>query len=244
MTEESNSEEMPIRSASPSFRASPGIGMLVSAEILLLGFVAVAAITRSWPEIAIPALLTVAALAPAVLETWCRAWLPAWMHGFYLAFLLAGPFAGGRLGFYAIWDPWDKVIHVSSGLLIGFAVIFTVGVIGRRHLLVFPPYLLTAGILTTGGFVAAAWEIAEYTSDRLLGTRAQAADLDGTMTDIMCGVAGSAVVAVMVSLHHRGHRFAVIDSLLRNRDFASAAPGRRDSMPPAEPPVTDDADEE
>lgn len=243
MTREFGSEE-DSPPAAHSFRISPGIGMLVSAEILLLGFVAVAAITHSWPETVIPALLAVAALLPAFIETGFRAWLPAWMHGFYLGFLLAGPFAGGRLGFYTIWDPWDKVIHAASGLLIGFGVILTFGVIGRRHLVAFPPFLLTASILTTGGFIAAAWEIAEYTSDHLLGTRAQDANLEDTMGDIICGVAGSVMVAIMMSAHHRGRRFALVDSLTRDRDFAPVAPGLPDSRPSAEPPAVTDADEE
>lgn len=239
MTEEFSPEALSIRSAARSFRISPGIGMLVAAEILLLGFAAVAVITRSWPEIAIPALLSLAALLPALVEARFGAWFPAWMHGFYLGFLLAGPFAGGRLGFYTLWDPWDKVIHASSGLLVGFAVIFALGVIGRRYFIVFPPFLLAAGVLATGGFIAAAWEIAEYASDHLLGTRAQNASLENTMADIIFGVAGSAVAAVLMIAHHRGRRVAVVDSLLRSRDFASAAPDVQKRTPPAEPPGTD-----
>lgn len=244
MTEDFNSKKMPTHAASRSFRGSPGIGILVSAEILLLGFVVAAAITRSWAEIVIPALLVVGALVPALLEIGFRAWFPVWMHGFYIGFLLAGPFAGGRLGFYGIWDPWDKVIHASSGLLVGFAVIFAFGVIGRRYLLAFPPFLLTAGILTTGGFIAAAWEIAEYSSDHLLGTLAQNASLEDTMTDIICGVAGATAVAITMSIHHKGHRLPLIDSLLRDRDFDSIAPATQDTMVPAETPPVMDAGED
>ncbi|RAX45953.1 hypothetical protein DQ353_20805 [Arthrobacter sp. AQ5-05] len=136
------------------------------------------------------------------------------------------------------------VENARSGLLVGFAVIFAFGVIGRRHLLVFPPFLLTAGILTTGGFIAAAWEITEYTSDHLLGTRAQNASLEDTMTDIIFGVAGATAVAITMSIHHRGHRLPLVDSLLRDRDLYSVAPATQDTRVPTETPPVTGADED
>ena len=87
-----------------------------------------------------------------------------------------------------------------------------------------PPFLVVAGVVTTGGFVAAAWEIAEFSSDRILGTHAQNASLQDTMTDIICGILGAIAVAVAVGIHLRGHPVPPVSSLLRNRDFAASVP--------------------
>lgn len=165
--------------------------MLVAVEVLFLGYFAVSAVMRTWALAVIPGLLAFAALVPWWLEQAVEARLPTWLHATYLAFLLAGPFAGGRLGLYAIWPHWDKAIHTLSGFLVGSTVFLGLGVIRRRNNLPLPPYLVGAAVMATGGFVAATWEIAEYTSDRLLGTHAQNASLDDTMTDIICGLLGA-----------------------------------------------------
>jgi hypothetical protein len=200
--------------------------MLLPVQTLFLTFLGTAAATHAWPETVIPALLIGAALVPSSLEPALEARFPAWLHGFYLGFLLAGPFAGTRLGLYSLWPHWDKAVHTLSGVLIGCAVTFVIGTVSRRKRLDLPPFLVVAGIVTTGGFVAAAWEIAEYTSDHVLGTHAQNAGLEDTMTDIICGLLGAIIVAVTVSLHHRGHRVPPIGSLLRNRDLTPPAPHR------------------
>ena len=215
---------VPLRSGVRWFLTVPETAMLVSVEALFLGFLGVAAVTNSWSETIIPALLLGAALVPLWLELAIEARFPAWLHGCYLGFLLAGPFAGTLLGLYAFWPHWDKTIHTISGALVACAVTFALGIVGRRQHLGLPPYLVVAGVVTAGGFVAAAWEIAEYTSDHLLGTRAQNAGLEDTMTDIICGVLAAIVVAVAVGIHYRGRPVPPISSLLRNRDFTASVP--------------------
>jgi hypothetical protein len=214
----------PLRSGVRSFLAEPGTAMLVPVEMLFLGFLAAAAVTNAWSEAVVPALLAVAALVPSSVERAIEARFPAWLHVCYQGFLLVGPFAGTRLGLYAFRPDWDKVVHVISGLLVGCAITFALGTVGRRKHLDLPPFLVVAGVVAAGGFVAAAWEIAEFTSDGLLGTHAQNASLPDTMTDIICGVLGAIIVAIAVGIHLRGHPVPPVASLLRNRDFAPSGP--------------------
>jgi hypothetical protein len=217
---------LPFRPAVRSFLNAPGARMLAVAEVFFLGFLAVSAVTQAWSEAAVPAMLVGAALVPSAVELAINARCPTWLHGCYFGFLIAGPFAGSRLGLYAAWTQWDKPVHAFSGFLVGCAVTFALGVAGRRTGVALPPFLVVAGVVASGGFVAAAWEIAEYTSDHFLGTRAQHAGLDDTMTDIICGVLGAITVAVAVGIHHRGRPVTLITSLLRNQDFIPSAPPR------------------
>ncbi|GAA4360840.1 hypothetical protein [Paeniglutamicibacter cryotolerans] len=199
--------------------------MLIPVEVLFVVVMGSTAVRQSWSAATIPALLLVAATVPVLVEPGATSRFPAWVHGFYLSFLLAGPFAGAQLGFYGRWERWerwerwDKVVHTSSGLLVGYATIFALGVISRRQNIGLPPVLLVGGILATGGFIAAMWEIAEFSSEHLLGTRAQNGNLEDTMTDIICGIAGATAVSIAMSLHLKGHRFPLIVSLLQERDF-------------------------
>lgn len=208
-----------LRAAARSFPSVQSAAMLVAVEVLFLGYFAVSAVMRTWALAVIPGLLAFAALVPWWLEQAVEARLPTWLHATYLAFLLAGPFAGGRLGLYAIWPHWDKAIHTLSGFLVGSTVFLGLGVIRRRNNLPLPPYLVGAAVMATGGFVAATWEIAEYTSDRLLGTHAQNASLDDTMTDIICGLLGALIITGLAASHARWHPLPLVASLLRNRDL-------------------------
>lgn len=217
---------LPFRWVVRSFLDAPGARMLVAVEVLFLVILAVSVVAQAWSEAVVPALLMGAALVPSAVELAIKARCPGWLHGCYFGFLLAGPFVGSLLGLYAFWTQWDKPVHTFSGALVGCAVTFALGVVGRRTGLALPPFLVVAGVVTSGGFVAAAWEIIEYTSDHFLGTRAQHAGLDDTMTDIICGVLGAIIVAVAVGIHHRGHPLTLITSLLRNRDFIPSAPPR------------------
>lgn len=217
---------LPFRRAVRSFLGGPGTRMLAAVEVLFLGFLAVSAAMQAWSEAAVPAMLAAAALVPSAVELALQARCPTWLHGCYFGFLLAGPFVGSRLGLYAFWTQWDKPVHAFSGFLVGCAITFALGIADRRMRLALPPFLVVAGVVASGGFVAAAWEIAEYTSDHFLGTRAQHAGLDDTMTDIICGLLGAITVAVAVGIHHRGRPVTWITSLLRNRDFIPSAPPR------------------
>ncbi|TJY64151.1 hypothetical protein E4J89_18540 [Arthrobacter sp. CAU 1506] len=221
----------PFRSGLRSLLAVPGTVMLIPVEGLFLVFLGAAAMTNSWNEAVIPALLIGAALVPSRLELAVEARFPAWVHACYLGFLLAGPFAGARLRLYAFWPNWDKAVHLLSGVLVGCAVVFALGIVSRRKRLDLPPFLVVAGVVTAGGFVAAAWEIAEFSSDLLLGTHSQNASLPDTMTDIIWGLLGAIAVAVAAGIHLRGHTVAPVSSLLRNRDFVPAAPRRTPGRP-------------
>jgi hypothetical protein len=216
-----------LRSVTRSFLDAPGTRMLVPVEVFFLGFLAVAALTQTWGDAAVPAMLIGAALVPSALELAINARCPTWLYGCYFGFLLAGPFVGTQLGLYAFWTQWDKPVHAFSGALVGWATVFALGIADRRMQLALPPFLMVAGVVSSGGFAAAMWEIAEFTSDRFLGTRSQNAGLEDTVTDMICGVLGVITVAVAVGYYHRGHPAALISSLLRSQDIIPSAPPRK-----------------
>lgn len=215
---------LPFRSVIRSVLDAPATRMLVLVEVFFLGFLAVAALTQTWSDAGVPAMLIGAALIPSAVELAFNSRCPTWLHGCYFGFLLAGPFVGTQMGLYAFWTLWDKPVHAFSGALVVWATVFALGVACRRKQLALPPFLMVAGVVACGGFVAATWEIAEFISDRFLGTRAQNAGLVDTVTDMMCGILGGIAVAVVVGLYFRGRPSALISSLLRSHDIIPSVP--------------------
>lgn len=217
---------LPFRSVLRSVLDAPATRMLVLVEVLFLGVLAAAGLAQAWSDAAVPAMLLGAALIPSAVELAFNSRCPTWLHGCYFVFLLAGPFVGTQMRLYAFWTLWDKPVHAFSGALVGWATVFALGVARRRTQLALPPFLMVAGVVSAGGFVAAVWEIAEFTSDHFLGTRAQNAGLEDTVTDMMCGILGVVAVAVLAGLHFRGRPSALIGSLVRSPDIIPPAPPR------------------
>ncbi|WP_264795553.1 hypothetical protein [Arthrobacter mangrovi] len=217
---------LPFRSVLRSVLDAPATRMLVVVEVFFLGVLAAAGLAQAWSDSAVPAMLIAAALIPSAVELAFNSRCPTWLHGCYFVFLLAGPFVGTQMRLYAFWTLWDKPVHAFSGALVGWATVFALGVACRRTQLALPPFLMVAGVVLAGGFIAAMWEIAEFTSDHFLGTRAQNAGLVDTVTDMMCGILGVAAVAVVAGLHFRGRPSVLIGSLVRSPDIIPPAPPR------------------
>lgn len=144
----------------------------------------------SWPRATIAAALVPVMWAPALLEHLLGRPLPTHLSAQLGAFLAAGPCAGSAFGLYSALPGWDKVVHADSGVLVAVAGVVLVR---SREASVRPAAALL--VQASAMAVAAAWEIAEYTSDQLFGTQAQHGNGD-TMTDIIAGTAGAAVVLV------------------------------------------------
>ena len=110
----------------------------------------------------------------------------------------------GTLAFFAIWTPWDTVVHFYSGFVVAPGIVFALGITGRRYGFSMPPWLAAVMVVAFSGFVALLWEIAEFASDAVLGTEAQITNFD-TMTDLIAGTASAIIVAVTRYLvQHKG----------------------------------------
>lgn len=132
------------------------------------------------------------------------------------ALLAQAAHASGHLaGFYYSFRPFDDVLHV--GLTGGAAVL---GLRAAQAWRLFPVRHSTrvrAAVLAVvaGLAVAGAWEIFEYGSDEILGSREQD-DLDDTMRDMIMGLGGAVLAAGWLAWRPRA-------------DGASAARGAREA---------------
>jgi hypothetical protein len=132
---------------------------------------------------------------PLLLEWWWKVRLPAWTHFTYVLFVFASMFCGEVLHLYGkiLW--WDDLMHVSSGILMGLAVVLWLQLASKRgaDLPYWARILLVITIVVT---VAALWEFVEFGSDQLFGTKSQDnGSLVDTMMDMIDASAGAAITA-------------------------------------------------
>lgn len=117
--------------------------------------------------------------------------LPVWFKVGLTIFVLLSLVLGTIGGMYAVWWPWDNMLHIVSGVL---AAAFIIIMLNRStHRLTKPQAIIM--ITSFGAALAVAWEIAEYLSDSWFGTFSQRNDLVDTMNDLICGTLGATCTA-------------------------------------------------
>ena len=136
-------------------------------------------------------------------------------------FILFAAVLGQFAGLYDFIGPYDLVMHVVSGILVGWFAYDLTFVFQRDSR---PPDVLmsVAFALMTGAGVATLWEIYEFLIDTFGGTNMQCSSLFSnsglmdTMTDVICGVCGT-IVGTFATMFQR------IGLIGRNRKARRAA---------------------
>lgn len=142
---------------------------------------------------------TLAVLAIPFTERRLNVRFPWWLQASLILFTIAALLLGTIIGFYGFWHPWDDMLHLLSGVLIaGVAIVLLEQKFGKLHVV-----LPVGGRIVLVGMFAASmallWEIAEFSSDQVLGTFSQLGDLNDTMQDM---IFGTITVVVTASVYY------------------------------------------
>lgn len=110
-----------------------------------------------------------------------------------IIFIFFATYCARVLNFYSL-DIYDKILHFSSGLLMGYVglVLYNVIFINKddvRGKLIFAIVFAIA--------VAGLWEVWEFSCDKLLAMNLQRS-LDDTMYDIICGSLGGLLISTVL----------------------------------------------
>lgn len=106
-----------------------------------------------------------------------------WLFEFFIAILLLLHLIGLYFDFYAFWW-WDNAAHLLGSAVVaalGFYLVYALQQAGKLHLSL---RMMAFFTILFAIAIGALWEIAEFGSDGLLGTRNQLGNTD-TMTDLI-----------------------------------------------------------
>lgn len=170
-------------------------------------------------------------LIPAIRAHRMDAGVPLEIELVLLWFMVTDMTFGNLLGLYRL-TYYDKVLHVSSSILVALLGFLAIYVFHMTHGTRFRPWLDSVAILMVTLGIGAAWEIAEYGVDRLFARSTQGAPnlsaLDDTMVDLVMDAIGGTIGAVLGPLYIRYSKRSrvVVDAfteLLAGRCRISAA---------------------
>lgn len=187
------------------------VGMLLGVGLTLT--------QHNWQHLLISLFTLTVSFAPLVFERIFKVRLPASFQFTYVAFIFLSMFSGEVLRLYArIW-PWDAGIHFLSGILISFGILLWLRRLlqnkQRVRMTVWLQYLFVFALSVA---VATVWEMVEFASDRLFGTKSQDNSLVDTMFDVLLGTGGTLLLLLGYMLHEKGRRIPGIARALAQFD--------------------------
>ncbi|GAA4471364.1 hypothetical protein GCM10023190_00400 [Enteractinococcus fodinae] len=181
--------------------------------MLFAGSAVLALIAQDWRNFSIALIATILVFAPLLAERWVNLQVPLSIQLQYGLLLLTGPYLGGYWRWYEIWQPWDTVVHLYSGIFVSFALILALGKTLDAYRLRLPVWVEMVMLITAKAFIALAWEIGEFVFDLTFDTRTQGGNFD-TMTDMIAGLTPSLFIAGMLFAYRRRGAVGYIGTLL------------------------------
>lgn len=134
----------------------------------------------------------------------------------YALFLLCSQFLGSFLGAYTYFPWWDIMLHVVSGVFVGYAALILLLTVDKTALIFKHKrkVLIVVFILTAVMSSTVIWEMIEFTGDTVFGLNAQLGSLQDTMEDMIYGTLGGLAYILYIIKEMKSTKKTSIDRLL------------------------------
>ena len=164
---------------------------IILGELLALGTIVFLAATKQYSRLPLAFCTLGLVLLPAMMERLfrCRLCLPVYIFALLYA---VGPMMGQCWNFYYTIRCWDKLLHISGGVMFAIVGVYLFELLTKRK-----DHFVGAAIfaLCFSMTIAALWEFVEFGADRFLGMDMQDDMLVTHLTSYLLGegvgVAGS-----------------------------------------------------
>ena len=181
-----------------------GLIFFVRASIILALFGAI--INGRWALLFSTLLILVLTFIPLFFEKKYRVNLPIEIELVIIMFLYASLFLGEIHDYYTLYWWWDVLLHVSSGIVIGFAGFLLMYILDKRSKIKANPLLIVIFAFAFSVAFGALWEIFEFAVDQLFGFNMQRSGLVDTMWDLIVDTLGAFITSFIGYFYLRGKK--------------------------------------
>lgn len=170
---------------------------------LMFGVLSVSAALRGDYETATIAMIgLVLSFVPQLILRKLQLKLPLAYEMVVLGFIVASIMLGELFDTYSRLWWWDSLLHLSSGVIIGYIGYMILFVMHLRGKLKVSAAMIAFLTFSVSMMVAAMWEVFEFTVDQVTGATMQLGNTD-TMKDVILAMAGSLVATGAAYWHYK-----------------------------------------
>lgn len=163
---------------------------LVVIRISLIVAVIWAGVVQDWENFGMSLLAFGSTYVPTFLERRYQVYLPIEFHLVIVGFLYGSLFLGEVVHAYDRFFWWDVMLHLSSGVVLGFVGFLILYVLHVQKRLKMTPGLIAFFSFCVALAGGAMWEIVEFLIDQIFGANMQKSNMD-TMKDLVVDAAGA-----------------------------------------------------
>jgi hypothetical protein len=168
---------------------------------LIVAFV-VALIETQWTVAFVSIIALFATLLPWYLARSFHIRVPIGFEFILVLFVYASIFLGEIHGFYTLFWWWDIVLHIGSGVAIGFVGFLALYALYLDKRFDAKPFFIAFLSFSVAFAIGGLWEIFEFTMDSVFGFHMQKSAVD-TMRDLIVDAAGALVASASGYLYLR-----------------------------------------
>lgn len=172
---------------------------------------------RAWFTMFVTAVALLIVWLPSVLARNLQLHLPLEFEFLLNLFIYASIFLGEVSGFYTRFWWWDIILHVGSGIALGFIGFLLLYSLYYTEKIRIQPALLALFSFSFALSLGTLWEVFEFAIDSLFGMNMQKSGLVDTMWDLIVDAVGALVAAVSgyVYVKYRRSGMGIFEHYLR-----------------------------
>lgn len=139
---------------------------------------------------------------PTFVERYYDVSLPIEYHLVIVTFLFMSLFLGEVGGAYDRFWWWDTVLHISSGVVLGFIGFLVLYVLQARDKITMSPSLIAFFCFCAAMTAGVIWEFFEFFMDIVFGMNMQKGEID-TMVDLLVDAAGALAISLVAYFYYK-----------------------------------------
>jgi len=187
--------------------------------IIILRFTIIVAIlgavwNQRWPLVFSSSVILILTFLPVFFEKKYKLNLPIEFEFAIILFIYASLFLGEIHSYYTKLWWWDVVLHISSGIALGFAGFLILYILDSQGKVKANPIWIAIFAFCFGVALGAVWEIFEFGMDQLFGYNMQKSGLVDTMWDLIVDSLGALLTSVVGYFYIKGKKEPLFTRLL------------------------------
>ncbi len=143
--------------------------IILSIRIFLALAVVGSIYEQNWLAVFVSALALSLSAIPELVRKQYNVTLPYSFQMFIIVFIFAALFLGEMQSFYEKFWWWDSLLHLFSGIALGFSGFLIVYILEKTERFSSSPFLLSVLAFCFALAIGALWEIVEFTIDSIFG---------------------------------------------------------------------------